>query len=59
MQYKENYGAKKKEIEQGHCDPEKYGENGDGEPLDDMPPNSLWRDMEDGGFLGRSKGGER
>jgi len=57
MQYKENYGAKKKEIEQGHCDPEYKNENQ--EELDEMPPNSLWRESEDGGFLGRSKGGER
>ena len=27
--------------------------------LDDSPPNSMWRDMDDGGFLGRPKGLER
>lgn len=27
--------------------------------MDDSPPNSMWRDMDDGGFLGRAKGLER
>lgn len=27
--------------------------------LDESPPNSMWRDLDDGGFLGRPKGNER
>jgi hypothetical protein len=27
--------------------------------LDDTPTNSQWRDLDDGGFLGRPKGNER
>lgn len=27
--------------------------------MDDSPPNSQWRDLNDGGFLGRPKGLER
>ena len=29
------------------------------EELDDSPLNSNWRDLDDGGFLGRAKGQER
>ena len=27
--------------------------------MDDTPTNSQWRDLDDGGFLGRPKGNER
>lgn len=45
----------KSEIDKGYCSPEWDKER----ELDDTPPNSLWRDMDDGGFLGRPKGNER
>jgi hypothetical protein len=30
-----------------------------GKELDETPTNSQWRDLDDGGFLGRAKGHER
>ena len=55
MPDKLNYAASKEEIERGYKDgmyvPDK-------QQLDEDPHNSMWKDWDDGGFLGRPKGGE-
>jgi hypothetical protein len=56
MDYKPNFGADAEDMKKGYC-------NGDYKPdqeqLDESPTNSQWRDLDDGGFLGRPKGQER
>ena len=56
MKNKPNSGASPKEMKDGYKDgmykPDEH-------ELDESPPNSNWRDLDDGGFLGRPKGGER
>lgn len=51
-----NYGASKKDMERGYSDGE-YKPKKD-EALDEEHLNSMWKDWDDGGFLGRPKGGE-
>ena len=46
-------GAKDRGFNEGTC-PEN-GENA----VDDSPKSSQWKDLDDGGFLGRAKGQER
>jgi hypothetical protein len=55
MKQKDNYGLEKGDVKRGYCEGEYKGDDG----IDDTPKNSQWRDIEDGGFLGRSKGQER
>jgi hypothetical protein len=49
----ENCGIDSKDVERGHTQVPNTNE------MDDTPPNSMWRDMDDGGFCGRPKGLER
>jgi hypothetical protein len=56
MAEKIKYGATQKEIERGYKDG--MHDPKDENTLDEDPLNSLWRDWDDGGFLGRPKGGE-
>ena len=56
MKDKINHSATSKEIKKGYKDG-MYSPK-DGEELDEDPLNSLWRDTDDGGFLGRPKGSE-
>lgn len=49
----ENCGINEADAKRGHVPCDETHE------MDDTPPNSLWRDMDDGGFLGRPKGLER
>lgn len=52
-----NSGATAKELKDGFCDAEYPADAEDA--LDDSPPNDMYSDWEDGGFLGRIKGAER
>jgi len=45
----------KKDCNRGYASPDWDKER----ELDDSPHNSQWRDLDDGGFLGRPKGNER
>jgi hypothetical protein len=56
MKQIDNYGLEKGAKEKGFNEGE-YQE--DEKALDDSPKNSRWDDIDDGGFLGRSKGQER
>lgn len=49
----ENCGINEADAKRGHVPCDETHE------MDDTPPNSMWRDMDDGGFLGRPKGLER
>ena len=55
MEKSRNYGIDDKDMKRGYSDgeyrPDEY-------ELDEGPLNSMWRDWDDGGFLGRPKGGE-
>ena len=51
---KEKCEVSQEDLERGYTEGEHKGEG-----LDDSPPNSRWRDLDDGGFLGRAKGQER
>lgn len=60
---KKDYGCSKGDLKRGYKpmneEKEMYPmEPKDGE-MDERPLNSTFRDWDDGGFLGRSKGGER
>ena len=55
MKDKINYSATSKEIKTGYKDG-MY--KPDEQQLDESPHNSMWRDLDDGGFLGRPKGQE-
>ena len=56
MKSKKNSGVSQKDLDKGHCEGEHKGGK---DSLDESPLNSNWRDLDDGGFLGRPKGGER
>jgi len=55
MKDNKNYGIGGKDMKRGYSDGE-YKK--DEHELDEDPLNSMWRDWDDGGFLGRPKGGE-
>ena len=48
-------GVSKEDKDRGFTEGEYKGDNG----VDDSPKNSQWKDLDDGGFLGRAKGQER
>ena len=56
MKNKLDYCVEEKDIKRGYTDG-MYKPKKD-EKLDESPLNSTWRDLDDGGFLGRPKGGE-
>ena len=55
MKDKQNYGVSEKDMARGYSDGEYKP---DKEKLDEEHLNSTWKDLDDGGFLGRPKGGE-
>lgn len=52
-----NSGTSEKDLKRGYCDGEYPADAEDA--MDDSPPNDMYSDWDDGGFLGRIKGGER
>ncbi len=56
MKDKKNYSISNKDMKKGYSDGE-YKKSDENE-LDESHLNSMWRDWDDGGFLGRPKGGE-
>ena len=48
-------GVSEEDKERGFTEGEYKGDKA----LDDSPKNSQWKDLDDGGFLGRPKGQER
>ena len=55
MKSNKNYGVSKKDMNRGYTDGEYKPDN---QELDEDHLNSQWKDLDDGGFLGRPKGQE-